>query len=131
MQTALCSLDNFDCYNPRDTDKLIQSTSIGSIGLQFHQNYAVFSSRRKKFRFLAIFSSTWTFSQSRGQGHFGFLSTVRSPNNNFRENGVFIPEIVNLEPRVILAPCQRNSYQMMTSGGIDSFNYFDWLIGKQ
>ena len=90
-----------------------------------------FQAGGKKLRFLAIFSSTWTFSQSRGQGHFGFLSTVRSPNNNFRENGVFIPEIVNLEPRVILAPCQRNSYQIMTSGGIDSFNYFDWLIGKQ
>ena len=78
-----------------------------------------FQAGEKKLRFLAIFSSTWTFSQSRPQGHFGFLSTVWSPNNNFRENGVFIPEIVNLEPRVILAPCQRYSYQIMTSGGMD------------
>ena len=37
----------------------------------------------------------------------------------------------NLEPRVILAPCQRYDRQIMTSGRIDLFNFSDWLFRKQ
>ena len=89
VQTALCSLENFDCYNPRDTDKLIHDIS------------------RNRLRQVSNFTSIMQFFQA---GEKNYVFSLYSP---------LLGLFPNLDLKVILASCQRYGRQIITSGKME------------